>query len=202
MKFNKDTIIPLVLLMGVTIFFHWRQSQTDKQMDKLVAEFELVKQNVDRIAYVTKTELKNLKETTETLKNLKEKPVNLDQKDLEDLKKKVESLTLGNSAKLANVMLCDGDAGGVIKLYKSGNFVFYESASVAAAKPTGRGTYKIEGPIFAYSGVIKEANGGTKNLTGRAFITQQTNKIISGINVDSALYSTEQCNKGVIQKFK
>ena len=167
MKFNKDTMILLVLITVVVLFFNWRQSQNDKQIEKFVNEFEVVKENVDRIAYITRTELKKLKETTETLKNLKEKPINLDQKELDKLKKKVESLNLGNSAKLANVMLCSHENDAVIKLYKSGKFAYYESSGVAASKPSARGTYKIEGPVFTYSGIIKEANGKAANLSGR-----------------------------------
>ena len=90
-----------------------------------------MKTAVQEITFVMKNELKLLKDATASLKNMKEKEINIDQKDLDELKKKVEEMSFGQNLKKSNTMLCEGGQDGVIKLYESGKFEFYESATQA-----------------------------------------------------------------------
>ncbi len=202
MKFNKDTIIPLFLIMAVTVFFHFRHNASQKQIDTLAADVSAMKSSVEEIAFVMKNELKVLKDTTASLKNMKEKEVTIDQSDLDELKKKVEAMSFGQNLKMANVMLCEGGQDGVIKLYTSGKFQFYRTASEPVANPSGKGTYSFSGPFFVYSGIIKDERGKQNRVSGRAMITHQEDSKVAGINLDNSVYSTALCNSGVVTKFK
>ncbi|TNF24551.1 MAG: hypothetical protein EP319_18290 [Deltaproteobacteria bacterium] len=202
MKFNKDSIIPLVLIMAVTVFFHFRHSAAQKQIDIMAADVSSMKTAVQEITFVMKNELKLLKDATASLKNMKEKEINIDQKDLDELKKKVEAMSFGQNLKKSNTMLCEGGQDGVIKLYESGKFEFYESATQAVTNSTGKGTYNFSGPFFVYSGFIKDEKGRQKKISGRAMITHQEDSKVAGVNLDNAVYTTALCNEGVITKFK
>jgi len=202
MKFNKDTILPLFLIMGVTIFFHWRQSAAQKQIDQIAADMEGLKNSVEEVVFVMKNDLKVLKTATANLKNMKDSKVDLDQEELAELKKKVEAMTLQNKVEPATTMLCEGGQDGVLKLHKSGGFEFFLTASVSKANPSGKGKYTFSGPFFVYSGILKGENGKQEKISGRALVTQQKGTTVSGIILDSAHYRTSQCNDGVVQKFK
>ena len=68
MNLNKDTMVTLVILLVVTVFFHFRQYQTNKQVDDIAAKVIAMQENVEKIAYVTSTEIKSLKTEVKALR--------------------------------------------------------------------------------------------------------------------------------------
>lgn len=198
---KKDSLIILSLFLIVTVFFHYRSVKSNNSIDELAGKISSLEENVNRIAVVTSTEIKNIKSQAAVMETSKQKKEEVDVESSEALKKSLEALALDKSVRIANVILCDGDES-VLKLLKDKTLLYYEPLSTAVSNPTGQGSYKIEGPFFIYSAKVKDEKGKSAIMSGRGYINSQSSGIIKGVQVESTSYSTSKCTKSTLAKFR